>query len=180
MRSQEIGGEECHKKKPLRKVDGQMSLEDEIATASKKVVKDGYDMSIGELMSLYRDRELIINPKYQRYFRWDISQKTKFIESLLLGIPIPPIFIYTTSGRKWELVDGLQRMSTIFEFAGILRDPSDPEEKKVLPPSELEGTTLLPSLLNKRWESISESVEDESNALTEEQRIDYQAGPHKG
>ena len=110
-----------------------MSLEDEITNASKKVVKDGYDMSIGELMSLYRDRELIINPKYQRYFRWDISQKTKFIESLLLGIPIPPIFVYTTSGRKWELVDGLQRMSTIFEFAGILRDPSDPLRRRSCP-----------------------------------------------
>ncbi len=95
-----------------------MSLEEEIAVASKKVIKDGYDMSIGELMSLYRDGELVINPKYQRYFRWDLFQKTRFIESLLLGIPIPPIFVYTTSGRKWELVDGLQRVSTILEFAG--------------------------------------------------------------
>ena len=45
-----------------------MSLEDEIRNASKKVVKDGYDMSVGELMSLYQQKELFINPKYQRYF----------------------------------------------------------------------------------------------------------------
>jgi hypothetical protein len=149
-----------------------MALEDEIASASKKVVKDGYDMSLGELMSLYRERELIVNPKYQRYFRWDISQKTKFVESLLLGIPIPPIFVYTTTGRKWELVDGLQRMSTIFEFSGILRDPTDPQEKKLVPPSVLEGTTLLPSLVNKRWEPTSESEDDQADAFTEGQRID--------
>jgi uncharacterized protein with ParB-like and HNH nuclease domain len=136
-----------------------MPLEEEIASASKKVIKDGYDMSIGELMSLYRDRELFINPKYQRYFRWDDSQKTKFIESLLLGIPIPPIFVYTT-GRKWELVDGLQRMSTILEFVGLLRDPEDPDQQRLLPPSVLEGTNLLPSLANARWDPTDEDSND--------------------
>jgi Protein of unknown function DUF262 len=85
-----------------REDSSQMSLQEEIAEASKKVIKDGYDMSIGELINLYRDRELFINPKYQRYFRWDESQKTRFIETLLLGIPIPPIFVYTT-GKKWEI-----------------------------------------------------------------------------
>ena len=136
-----------------------MSLEEEIQIASKKILKDGYDMSIGELMSLYQAGELFINPKYQRYFRWDISQKTKFIESLLLGIPIPPIFVYTT-GRKWELVDGLQRISTILEFTGQLRDPDDPDQKKVLPASSLEGTNLLPSLRDMRWEPSSEDAGD--------------------
>jgi Protein of unknown function DUF262 len=136
-----------------------MSLEEEIQFASKKITTDGYDMSIGELMSLYRDKELFINPKYQRYFRWDISQKTKFIESLLLGIPIPPIFVYTT-GRKWELVDGLQRISTILEFTGNLRDPEDPNQTKLIPASELEGTNLLPSLSNMRWEPSREDAND--------------------
>lgn len=145
-----------------------MSLDEEIAVAAKKVIKDGYDMSVGELMSMYRNFELIINPKYQRYFRWDDSQKTKFIESLLLGIPIPPIFVYT-AGRKWELVDGLQRMSTIFEFAGVLRDYGDPEQKKVVPASVLEGTKFLPSLLNKKWE---ESIEGAGDGLTEEQQFE--------
>lgn len=136
-----------------------MSLDEEIATASKTVIKDGYDMSVGELMSLYRDKELVINPKYQRYFRWDGSQKTKFIESLLLGIPIPPIFVYT-AGRKWEVIDGLQRLSTLLEFAGILRDFSDPAQVKLLPPSTLEGTQFLPSLADKRWDESADGAGD--------------------
>jgi hypothetical protein len=136
-----------------------MSLEEEIQSASKKVVKDGYDMSIGELISLYRDNELFINPSYQRYFRWDISQKTKFIESLLLGIPIPPIFVYM-SGRKWELIDGLQRISTILEFIGELRDWRYPDQKRLLPSSVLEGTNLLPSLANMRWNPSDEEAID--------------------
>ena len=66
-----------------------MSLEDEVNESKKQIISDGYDMSVGEIMNLYRDNELIISPDYQRLFRWELSQKTRFIESLLLGIPIP-------------------------------------------------------------------------------------------
>ncbi|MES2791976.1 MAG: DUF262 domain-containing protein [Planctomycetota bacterium] len=136
-----------------------MSLEEEIEKASAKISKDGYEMSIGELMSLYSSKELIINPKYLRYFRWDISQKTRFIESLILGIPVPPIFVFT-SGKRWELVDGLQRMATIFEFAGLLIDSTDTKGKRLVPPSVLEGTEFLPSLSSKRWEESAENAGD--------------------
>src|SRR5262249_39237347 len=63
----------------------------------------------------------------------------------------------------------LQRMATIFEFAGILRDTSDPTGNRLSPPSVLEGTSLLPSLLDKRWEPSSEDADD---GLTDGQRFD--------
>ncbi|MCK5523481.1 MAG: DUF262 domain-containing protein [Thiomargarita sp.] len=135
-----------------------MSLDEEIKVARQQIVKDGYDMSVGELMSLYRDQELIINPAFQRYFRWDEGQKTKFIESLLLGIPIPPIFVFQTDEGTWELVDGLQRLSTLFELAGILINSKGKRE----PPSILQGTNKLPSLHDKSWE----------NGLTKAQQFD--------
>jgi uncharacterized protein with ParB-like and HNH nuclease domain len=49
---------------------------------------------VGEIVSMYDDREIIIDPEFQRLFRWDASQKSKLIESLLLGIPLPPIFVF--------------------------------------------------------------------------------------
>ncbi len=100
-----------------------MTLEQELSRARKNVVTDGYEMSIGEIVGLYEKEELVINPAFQRYFRWDASRKTKFIESLLLGIPIPPIFVFQTDAGIWELVDGLQRVSTLLEFMGVLKDP---------------------------------------------------------
>ena len=100
-----------------------MTLETEIVKASQDIKKDGYDMSVGELLNLYSDNELIIDPEFQRFFRWDITRKTRFVESLLLGIPIPPIFVFQNEAGVWELIDGLQRLSTIFEFVGILKDP---------------------------------------------------------
>jgi hypothetical protein len=126
-----------------------MTLTEQIAAARRQVVADGYDMSIGEVMSLYREKEVVINPAYQRLFRWEISQKTKFIESLLLGIPIPPIFVFQRKTGVWELIDGLQRLSTVFEFTGILRDANG----NAIPPSELDGTNLLPGLARMRWDA---------------------------
>lgn len=102
-----------------------MSLEDQISTVRKEIKPDGYDMSVGEIMNLYRNKELIINPAYQRLFRWEPLQKTRFIESLLLGIPIPPIFVFQSENGVWELIDGLQRLSTVLEFTGILGTVAD-------------------------------------------------------
>ena len=118
-------------------------------------------MSVGEIISLYKSKEIIINPEFQRLFRWEDYQKTRFIESLLLGIPIPPIFVFQTKEGTWELVDGLQRLSTIFEFVGELKDA----DGNVKPYSILEGTKLLPSLEGKYWKSTAEDEVD-LNAFT--------------
>lgn len=131
-----------------------MNLEQELSKARKKVVTDGYEMSIGEIVGLYDTTELIINPAFQRYFRWDSGRKTKFIESLLLGIPIPPIFVFQTDDGIWELVDGLQRVSTLLEFMGLLKEPSGNRRQ----PFVLDGTTLLPSLKDRSWEKGANSA----------------------
>ena len=61
-----------------------MGLNEEITAKRAEVRSDGYPMSIGELINMYRDDELDIHPEFQRFYRWSIYQKTRFIESLLL------------------------------------------------------------------------------------------------
>lgn len=97
------------------------SLEKAIKDGRNSLSADRLDMSFGELMNMYADSELIIDPDFQRLFRWTEYQKTRFIESLLLGIPIPSIFVAENDEGRWEIVDGLQRMSTIFSFFGLLK-----------------------------------------------------------
>lgn len=103
-------------------------LVDEIEDTKNSLSTDRLDMSFGELLSMYGRDEIIIDPEFQRLFRWDNYQKTRFIESLLLGIPIPPIFVAEDEEGKWELVDGLQRISTVFSFFGLLK--TVPEKNK--------------------------------------------------
>ncbi|MCU0447673.1 MAG: DUF262 domain-containing protein [Microscillaceae bacterium] len=105
-------------------------LEKEVETQRNLLNTDRLDMSFGEIMSMYEREEIIIRPAFQRYFRWDDEQKTRFIESILLGIPIPPIFVAEDDKGVWELVDGLQRISTILSFFGILRDKDEGIKKK--------------------------------------------------
>lgn len=71
-----------------------MSLVEEVNTHRKSIQTDGYPMSIGELSTMYRDGELELHPEFQRFFRWSPRQKSKLIESLLLGIPIPSVFVH--------------------------------------------------------------------------------------
>jgi hypothetical protein len=106
------------------------TLENEFTEARNNLVTDRLDMSFGEIINMYQDREIIISPDFQRLFRWSDYQKTRFIESVLLGIPIPPIFVSENIEGKWELVDGLQRLSTIFSFFGILRDSEDNKDNE--------------------------------------------------
>jgi hypothetical protein len=102
-----------------------MTLLEEIAIARKEIVSDGYDMSVGELINLYRDGELKIDPAFQRLFRWDSTRKTRFIESILLGLPLPPIFVYQRKDGVWELIDGvLAAMPNVGRDADFDRQPS--------------------------------------------------------
>jgi hypothetical protein len=117
-------------------------LLEEIEKKRTSFKTESYAMSIGELVNLYENEEIIIRPEYQRLFRWSHGQKVKLIESIILGIPIPSIFVYQDDNGIWELVDGLQRVSTILQLFGVLKDTE---------PLVLEGTKYIPSLEGFKW-----------------------------
>ncbi len=130
------------------------NLEEEVRIHSKEVHTTEMKMSIGEIINLYKEREIIIRPQFQRLFRWDIEQKSRLIESILIGIPIPPIFVQQRKDGVWEIVDGLQRVSTILEFVGVLKDKQ---------PQALVKTKFLPSLdgiFFKEFENIEDSKDN--------------------
>ncbi len=93
----------------------------EIEETRNNLSTDRLDMSFGEIISMYERNEVIIDPDFQRLFRWSEYQQSRFIESILLGIPIPPIFVAEDKKGRWELVDGLQRLSAVLSFFGVLK-----------------------------------------------------------
>ena len=74
------------------------------------------DFSFGELLNLHRDEEIVIRPEYQRLFRWTNEQRSRLIESIIMGLPIPPIFLIENDNGVLELIDGLQRISSVIQF----------------------------------------------------------------
>lgn len=145
-----------------------MTLQQRIDAKRREIRTDGYPVSIGEWMSLYEQGELDIHPEFQRFFRWTPVQKTALIESILLGIPIPSIFVSQRADGVWDVVDGLQRLSTIFQFVGILKD----EEGRQVPPLILEPTKYLPELKWVKWDGgPTESLPPESRLIVKRSKI---------
>lgn len=139
-------------------MEQQENLLKEIEIVRKEYRTDNYPMSIGELISMYSNGEMVINPEFQRYFRWTHTQRTKLIESILLGIPVPAIFTFQRKDGKWEVVDGLQRISTILQFVGILElKDNDTDEIKKYDPLKLDKTKYLNSFENIVWEKKEEN-----------------------
>ncbi|MEW5733874.1 MAG: DUF262 domain-containing protein [Thermodesulfobacteriota bacterium] len=140
-----------------------MALNDEIDAMRKEIRTDGYAMSIGEWISLYTNGEIDIHPEFQRFYRWKSSQKSSLIESILLGIPIPPIFVSQRPDGVWDIIDGLQRLSTIYELAGILRD----ESGKPIDQLTLDKVKYLPSLEGMKWNN----PDNPEKSFSPEQRL---------
>ena len=152
-------------------------LRDELEIAKRTIITDSIQISIGEIASMYSQQELDIIPDFQRLFRWSIEKKTAFIESILIGIPVPPVFAYENADGTWELIDGLQRVSTVLEFMGILRDPDD--HTKILPASTLSSSIYLPSLKGVRWSGKKDNkgenaIEKSLQLFFRRARLDFQ------
>ena len=72
------------------------------------------DLSFRELVSMYNDNELV-KPELQRKYVWDKIEASRFIESILLGLPVPSIFL-AQSGSQKLIVDGYQRIMTVYDY----------------------------------------------------------------
>ena len=121
----------------------------------RRVDFDTFDISVKELVNMAVEGVIDIAPEYQRQFRWKTDNRSRFIESVFLGIPIPSLFTAANKDGTWELIDGVQRLSTLIHFVG---------GKEVLDkfgmggPLKLEGLDILTDFNNKTFESLPKSL----------------------
>lgn len=87
-----------------------------------KISSWGADLSFRELIARYDDNELI-KPELQRHYVWDRIEASRFIDSVLLGLPVPSIFLAKTKDEKLLIIDGYQRIMTVRDFVkGVFSD----------------------------------------------------------
>ena len=87
--------------------------EDVYPDATVKISRDQY--SIFEIRRMLKDtKELIIDPEFQRNYVWKIEQERELIESVLMGVPIPIIYVFEDEVGKKQVVDGRQRIHAIY------------------------------------------------------------------
>lgn len=82
----------------------------------RELLTSTIDYNLEGLTNLISKRIIDLAPKYQRRFRWDDIRKSKLIESFLMNVPVPPIFLNEDDFGKYSVIDGKQRLSAIHEF----------------------------------------------------------------
>ena len=81
-----------------------------------RVVTENGSYKVALIKDTFQKYNYNLNPEYQRRITWNTKKRSKLIESLIINIPIPPIFLYEYDYDKYEIMDGLQRISTIIDF----------------------------------------------------------------
>lgn len=90
--------------------------ENQIRELRKEIDYNTRDYSIDFLIQKFRENEFYIPDEYQRQYIWKPKDKNRFIESILLGLPIPLMFFSDTNDGRCEIIDGAQRTQAMEEF----------------------------------------------------------------
>ncbi len=84
----------------------------------------GADYTVDSLIKRLKNGDIFI-PKFERNYIWDINKASRFIESLLLGLPVPGIFVSREDNRKLLVIDGHQRLKTLLYFYTGIFEPTN-------------------------------------------------------
>ena len=148
-------------------LDREEELSDEIeAPTGRKLYIDKVDKSTSDIIRMITEGELILQPDYQRKFVWNEKTQSQFIESLLLSIPIPTIFLAENDDDTLEVIDGQQRLTTVYSFyKSILsedelkRDSVKDKQLDEIQPLKLSGLNTLNNLNKKTLNEMDEKIQ---------------------
>ncbi len=82
----------------------------------RELVTSTVDYNLGTLTDLIQTKAIDLSPSYQRRFRWDEARQSKLIESFLMNVPVPPIFLNEDRYGQYSVIDGKQRLNAVYEF----------------------------------------------------------------
>jgi hypothetical protein len=91
-------------------------VEEEIAQYQNGLVLQSSDLSLGAISTMVAKSTIDVSPTFQRRDRWQSIAQSRLIESFLLNIPVPPVYLSEDSGGTYSVIDGKQRITAIHQF----------------------------------------------------------------
>jgi hypothetical protein len=85
-------------------------------SGAKRLVSEPRDLSIRELFNQEQDGDLLLQPDFQRYYVFDDAKAGRLIESVLMGVPLPLVYLSEEPSAKLSVIDGQQRLTSFFRF----------------------------------------------------------------
>jgi hypothetical protein len=119
------------------------TITDQLDREKRAVSYDMYDMTVRQLVDMVAGGEIEIAPDYQRRFIWDPERESELVESIYLGIPVPSLYMAANSDGTWEVVDGVQRLSTLTHFCADSKNLGTIGKQKPLELTSLKKLTNL-------------------------------------
>ena len=117
-----------------------------------KIYTEKGDPEIEGLFGKWKKQKLDIQPEFQRHFVWDKAKSSRLIESALLGIPLPVVYLSEEPDGKIYVIDGQQRLTSFFAYIdGVFPDGSD---------FKLSGLKVLKDLNRKKFSDLDEYTQD--------------------
>jgi Protein of unknown function DUF262. len=110
--------------------------------------------SFGELIDMYENEE-ISKPDMQRSFVWDSLKCSRLIESIVMGLPIPPLFLLEINTNKYEIIDGFQRITALTNYVNERQWTYEKNASKKKIPAKL-SKGVIKELANKKFSELSE------------------------
>ncbi len=98
------------------KADDEEVPSPEIPKEVRTLRTQAYDKSVSDLVRMMRSKDLLLEPDYQRNYVWDNRKASLLVESILLNVPIPVIYVAEDEESRWSVVDGLQRLNSLLRF----------------------------------------------------------------
>lgn len=96
--------------------DGDSKIPYEIPKEVRKITTQAYDKSVSDIVRMIEDKDIRLDPEYQRNYVWDNKKASMLIESIILNVPIPVIYVSQEEDDTWSVIDGLQRLSSLKRF----------------------------------------------------------------
>lgn len=91
-------------------------INEKYAKGDVRIITEQARYPLTAITGMVESKDYKLNPEFQRRRRWDSRKQSKLIESFIMNVPIPPIFLYEDSYSHYEVMDGLQRLTAIYEF----------------------------------------------------------------
>lgn len=89
---------------------------DEIPKGERALNTQAYDKSISDIVAMIDSGDIVLDPDYQRNYIWDDKRASLLVESILLNVPIPVVYVAEDEDSRWDVVDGLQRLYSLQRF----------------------------------------------------------------
>lgn len=91
--------------------------DDYLATNAFRVIYQNNNFFLPQILDMInKEKTVNLRPEYQRRSRWTNAQRSSLIESLILNIPVPPVYFFENEAARYEVMDGQQRLNAIRDF----------------------------------------------------------------